>query len=155
MNIERLKAWLPHLANIAVLASIIILIFQVRQNTQAVIAASSTALTDQSIQFFMAGLDNQIISRALYKHGAGEELTGLETAQIMRLQYLNFRVFENAFLQYLRGYYEENEWERYRKIISRNLSDPIVKAMWEGNRGMGFTAEFEREVDNLQRSHLK
>ena len=112
-------------------------------------AASSTALTDQSVQFFSAGLDNQVVARALYSQAVGRELDGLETAQLMRLQYLNFRVFENAYLQYLRGYYELNEWERYRRIITRNLSDPIVKDMWERNRGLGFTAEFEREVDSL------
>ncbi len=113
------------------------------------VAASSSALTDQSVQYFSAGLDNQVVARAVYKQGVGEELDGFETAQLMRLQYLNFRVFENAFILYRRGFYETTEWDRYSKIIARNLRDPIVRAMWERNRGVGFTTEFEREVDSL------
>ena len=146
---DRIRRWLRLVPNIAVVVGIIFLAVEIRQNTEAIVAASSTALTDQSVQFFAAGLDNQVVARALYKQGVGEELDGLETAQLMRLQYLNFRVFENAFLQYRRGYYETTEWNRYSKIIARNFRDPIVRAMWERNRGVGFTTEFEREVDSL------
>ncbi len=149
MSRDRIRRWLRLVPNVAVVVGIIFLAVEIRQNTEAVVAASSTALTDQSVQYFSAGLDNQVVARAVYKQGVGEELDGFETAQLMRLQYLNFRVFENAFLQYRRGYYETTEWDRYSKIISRNLRDPIVRAMWEWNRGVGFTTEFEREVDSL------
>lgn len=150
MSMDRIKLWLRLVPDVALVAGIIFLAVEIRQNTEAVVAASSTALTDQSVQFFSAGLDNQVVARALYKQGVGKELDGLETAQLMRLQYLNFRVFENAFLQYRRGYYERTEWDRYSKIIARNLRNhPIAKAMWEQNRGEGFTPEFEREVDSL------
>ena len=149
MSKDRSRGWLALLPDVAVVAGIIFLAVELRQNTNAVVAASSTALTDQSVAFFSAGLDNQVVARAIYKHGLGEELDGFETAQLMRLQYLNFRVFENAFLQYRRGYYEETEWDRYAKIVARNLQDSIVRTMWDQNRGVGFTAEFEREVDSL------
>lgn len=149
MTIERARQWLSLVADVAVVAGIIFLAAEIRQNTEAVVASSSTALTDQSVQFFAAGLDNQVVARAIYKQHTGEELDGLETAQLTRLQYLNFRVFENAYLQYLRGYYDESEWDRYRRIITRNLGDPIVRAMWDQNRGSGFTAEFEDVVNSL------
>lgn len=149
MSVNRIGPWLRLAADVAVVAGIIFLAVEIRQNTKAVVASASTALTDQSVQFFSAGLDNQVVARALYKQGAGYELDGLEASQLMRLQYLNFRVFENAFLQYRRGYYEGTEWDRYRDIITRNFRNPIVKAMWEQNRGVGFTPEFEREVESL------
>jgi hypothetical protein len=149
MTKDRARQWLALVADLAVVAGIIFLAVEIRQNTEAVVASSSRALTDQSVEFFAAGLDNQIVARAVYKQGVGEDLDGFETAQLSRLQYLNFRVFENAYLQYRRGYYDETEWERYRRIITRNLRDPIVRAMWDENRGVGFTAEFERMVDAL------
>ncbi len=146
---DRIKRWLPLLPDFAVVAGIVFLAVEIRQNTEAVVAAASTALTDQSVEFFAAGLDNQIVARVIYKQGSGQDLDAFETAQLERLQYLNFRVFENAYLQYLRGFYEEPEWDRYRKIVVRGLADPIVRVMWEKNRGVGFTAEFEAEVNRL------
>lgn len=150
MRLERIHGWIALLANVAVLAGIIFVAIEIRQNTAAVIAAASTALTDQSVDFFSAGLDNQLVARALFKQQADQELDPLETAQLARLQYLNFRVFENAFLQYRRGLYDEEEWERYERIIARIFSsDPVAVAMWERNRGVGFTRSFEREVEEL------
>ncbi len=144
------KAIRETLGFLAVVASLVFLAVEIRQNTDALVAASSTALTDQSLEFFSVGLDNQVVARALYKQEAGEALDGLETAQLMRLEYMNFRIFENAFLQYGRGYYDTEEWDRYRRIIVRALRDrPMAKAMWERNQGERFTAEFEREVDRL------
>jgi hypothetical protein len=146
-RMDRARAWIAVLADVAVLAGIVFLALQVRQNTSALVAASGTALTDQSVAFFTAGLDNQVVAVALYKQSSGAELDGLETFQLVRLQYLNFRVFENAFLQYRRGYYELEEWDRYRTIIRRNLTEnAMAQAMWEQFRGGGFTAAFEREV---------
>lgn len=150
MRMERIQGWISLLANVAVLAGIVFLGIEIRQNTEAVVAASSTALTDQSVDFFSAGLDNQVVARALFKQTAGEELDPFEAAQLGRLQYLNFRVFENAYLQYRRGFYEAAEWERYQRIIRRIFaSDPVAVTMWERNRGSGFTELFEREVERL------
>ena len=147
MRANRLRLWFDLTAQLAVIAGIVFLAMEIRQNTRAVIAASGTALTDQSIDFFSAGLDNQVVARALYKQDASEPLDPFEASQLERLQYLNFRVFENAFLQYRRGYYEDTEWDRYRQIILRNLtSNESAMAMWQRYGGGGFTADFTEEV---------
>ena len=144
------KALRETLGFLAVVASLVFLAMEIGQNTDALASASSTALTDQSLEFFAVGLDNQVVARALYKQEAGEALDGFETAQLTRLEYMNFRIFENAFLQYRSGYYDQAEWDRYRRIITRALRDrPVVRVMWEQNRGEGFTPAFEREVDSL------
>lgn len=146
---KRLRLWLEVSGQIAIILGIVFLGMEIRQNTKAVVAASGTALTDQSVDYFSAGLDNEVIARAQYKQETGEPLGGFEAFQLVRLQYLNFRVFENAFLQYRRGYYDEVEWERYRYLIPRILtSNESAKAMWE-RYGPGFTAPFVEEVASL------
>jgi hypothetical protein len=148
---DRAKNWLRIGTDLAVVAGILLVIVQLRQNTRAVIAANSTAVTDESLVFFQAGLDNQVTARAVQKSADGEPLSALERSQLARLQYLNFRGFENAFLQYQRGYYAHNEWERYRRIIQRILAtDSLARSDVDGMRGWGFTAEFERELDQLR-----
>ena len=148
---QRIQDWLSLLANVAVLAGILFLAVEIRQNTEAIVAASSTALTVQSIEFFAVGLDNAVVASALHKQSAGIELDPFEAGQLSRLQYLNFRVFENAYLQYLRGFYDEEEWDRYSRIIRRIFSsNPVAVQMWERNRGVGFTTAFEGEVERLR-----
>ena len=151
MNTDRLKHWLRVGTDAVVVFSVLLLVIQVRQNTRAVIAANSTAVTDQSIALFQAGLDNQVTARAIQKQADGETLSALERSQLARLQYLNFRGFENAFLQYQGGYYPAGEWERYRSIIKRVLaSDSIARTEVDRMRGWGFTSDFERELDRIR-----
>ena len=86
----------------------------------------------------------------MFKQREGEELTDFESAQLDLVQQMNFRVFENAFLQYKRGFFEESEWERYRRIIRGRINDdPRAQQMWERTAG-GWTKEFIAEVESLR-----
>ncbi len=137
-------------ANIGVIVSLLFLAFEINQSTKATIAAASQGLTDQSIAFFEMQLDAGVISQAVYKQQQGDELSGYELYQLDLLQHFNFRVFENAFLQYKRGYFEEREWERYRRIIARIMANnPSALQMWARTKG-GWTDEFAAEVESLQ-----
>ena len=81
-----------------------------------------------------------------FKQRQGGELSGYELHQLDLLQHINFRLFENAFLQYKRGFYEDREWDRYRRIIADN---PSAIQMWERIKG-DWTDEFAAEVESLR-----
>ena len=150
MDADRTNKWLMLTANIGVIVSLLFLAYEINQSTKATIAAASQGLTDQSVVYFDAQLDHQIISQAVYKQRQGKELSGYELHQLDLLQRLNFRVFENAFLQYRRGFYEEREWERYRRIITGHMANnPIAVQMWERTKG-SWTDEFAAEVESLR-----
>lgn len=149
--IERLDRWLNVIANLGVVAGLVFLAVQINQNTRATIAAASESVTNQSLEFFSMGIDNQVLARALYKQSIGEDLSDFEQHQVWWHQYFNFRVFESAYLQYRRGFYEQAEWERYRRIIRNRLTeDPFAKQMWEESSGK-WTSEFSEEVNGLNR----
>ena len=78
-------------ANIVVIVGLIFLGFEINQNTRA-IAAASEEVTNQSLDYFALGMDNQVIARALHKQAVGTELDGFERDQLWRHQYYNFRV---------------------------------------------------------------
>ena len=150
MDANRTNKWLTLTANFGVIVSLLFLAYEINQSTKATIAAASQGLTDQSIVYFDAQLDHEAISQAVYKQRQGDELSGYELHQLDLLQRMNFRVFENAFLQYKRGLYEEREWERYRRIIAGHMADnPIAIQMWERNQG-GWTDEFAAEVESMR-----
>lgn len=151
MVADRINNWLTLAANVGVVVSLLFLAYEINQSTKATIAAASQGLTDQSVMYFDAQLDREIIAQAVYKQRQGGELSGYELHQLGLLQRLNFRVFENAFLQYRRGLYEEREWERYRRIIAGHMdNNPVAIQMWEETKG-GWTDEFEAEVESLRK----
>ena len=150
MDADRTNKWLTLTANVGVILSLLFLAYEINQSTKATIAAASQGLTDQSIVYFDAQLDHETISQAIYKQRQGDELSGYELHQLDLLQRMNFRVFENAFLQYKRGLYEEREWDRYRRIIAGHMADnPTAIQMWERTQG-GWTDEFAAEVESLR-----
>ena len=152
---DKLSKWLNLLASLGVIAGLVFLAIEINQNTQATIAAASQELTNQSLEFFSLGMDNQVISRAQHKQSVGEQLDAFEQSQLRLHQYFNFRVFENAFLQYRRGFYDQSEWEKYRRIIYRRLSsDHFAKQMWEDSEG-DWTVEFATEVNSIRDSELR
>lgn len=152
MVADRIGNWLTLAANVGVIVSLLFLAYEINQSTKATIASASQGLTDQSVMYFDAQLDREVIAQAVYKQREETELSGYELYQLGLLQRLNFRVFENAFLQYKRGFYEEREWERYRRIIAGHMADnPVAIQMWEDSRG-GWTEEFEEEVESLRKA---
>ena len=149
---DRLNQWLNLLTSLGVIAGLVFLAIEINQSTQVTIAAASQELTNQSLEYFSLGMDNQVISRAQHKQSVGEELDAFEQSQLWLHQYFNFRVFENAFLQYRRGFYDQSEWEKYRRIIYRRLSkDIFAKKMWEESDG-DWTHEFAAEVNSIRDS---
>ena len=150
MEMDRLNRWLILGANFGVVVGLVFLAIELNQNTKATIAAASEEATKQSLDYFALGMDNQVIARARYKHSVGDELSAFEKNQLWWHQYYNFRIFENIFLQYRRGYYEENEWIRYEKIIHFRLTtDPFAQQMWE-DRAFSWTKEFKEEGNRIR-----
>ncbi len=82
VNTETLNRWLKLGANIGVVAGLVFLGVEIDQNTRATIAAASEEVTNQSLDYFALGMDNQVIARALYKQSSGEELDGFEQDQL-------------------------------------------------------------------------
>ncbi len=109
---DSINKWLTLIANLGVVAGLIILAVEVNQNTRATVAAASGQIYDQSLDFFALGMDNDVISEARFKQSQGEELTPFETDQLWWHQYYNFRILEHVYLQYRRGFLEDRKWRR-------------------------------------------
>lgn len=147
---DRTQRWLTLAANLGVIVSILLLAYEINQSTKATIAAASEGLTEQSLAFMSARLDNEVVARATFKNRRGQELDEFEHDQLVLLQHLNFRLFESAFLQFRRGLFEQSEWERYERIIASLMSgNQHAVEMWSQTSG-GWTAEFSDEVERIR-----
>ncbi len=150
MDTDTASRWLTLVANLGVLAGLIFVAIELNQNTKATVASASEQITNQSLDYFALGMDNQVIALARYKQSIGDELSGFEQNQLWWHQYYNFRGFENVYLQYQRGYLEQSEWDRYQRIIkSRLATDEFAQKMWEETQH-AWTDEFIAEVERLR-----
>jgi putative heme iron utilization protein len=151
---DRTQNWLTLTTNFGVIISLLLLAYEINQSTKATIAAASEGLTEHSLAYMAARLDNEVVARATFKHREGQQLEGIEHDQLVLLQHLNFRLFESAYLQYRRGFYEQSEWERYQRIIATAMRDnEHAKEMWNREEG-GWTAEFADEVERIRNAKI-
>lgn len=147
---DRTQNWLTLAANLGVIISILLLAYEINQSTKATIASASEGLTEHSLAFMSARLDNEIVARATFKSRHGQELDDFENDQLVLLQHLNFRLFESAYLQFRRGLYEKSEWQRYERIIASLISeDRHAIEMWNQTSD-GWTAEFIDEIERIR-----
>ena len=152
MSTERVSRWLSLGANVGVIMGLVLLAYEVNQATKAAIGTVSEGLTEQSLVFFSLKIDSDAVAKATYKQSLGEELDDYEKFQLGQHQYFNFRVFENAFLQYRRGLFEDSEWERYQRIIAIIFqTNPIARDIWDRTEDE-WTVEFSTEVNAIRRS---
>ncbi len=143
----------------AVVVSLLLLVYELRENTRALEATARQELAAQDLAYISSALDSSVVARAWAKRWAGEPVTGLELSQLVERQHVNFRIFENAFYQFSIGALEPSEWERYAHIIHivMCVDDEVTveqapnalpaKVMW-ARYGSGFTPEFSEIVND-------
>lgn len=135
------------LANVGVIAGIVFLAYEMRQNTQAVQSASAESyLSGGSALDLRIAQDSELAS-LLIKASELEPLTDVQKLQVERWNYATFRQWETAHYLFSIGALDESLWSAYRqeikKIILRNAN---LISYWQGNN-KSFTSEFGREVE--------
>lgn len=137
------------LANVAVLASIVVLGIELRQNTRAVeLAAAQSYLAGGSDLDLRIATDPQLAALLIRSSGS-EPLSATEALQMERWNYAVFRQWETAY--YLRSIdaLDENLWLAYRnEIRTILLRSSHMIAYWSSSRG-SFATGFASEIDAI------
>ena len=133
-----------------VVASLVYVGFEIRQNTEASRAATRQSIAETDFEYVGATLDPQTLVEAEAKHEAGLDLTPTEHFILVERQHLNYRIFENAYYQYRAGLLEDETWDRNRWIISRHFAmNEAARAMWK-KYGPSFDESFRTEVEAIR-----
>jgi hypothetical protein len=83
--------------------------------------ATREAVNQKDLNFLSLPLDSSVLATAHAKFDTGEELSPLESSQLVHQEYVNFIIFEYPFYQYLKGSLEKSEWERHRNIVQDQI----------------------------------
>ena len=137
MTIQDLGSIGEFVSALAVIASLVYLAFQIRQNTRTVRATSSRSFAQMSQDFSAMLITDEKVAR-LYRLGLkdssqfGED----QAVQFDALMITVFRDFQNTFQQYRKSQLDEDEWEVFARNILWTFRQPGVQQWWQSRRVM-------------------
>jgi hypothetical protein len=150
MNLQKYGLLTEIIGLVAIVATLIVLIVEVSGNTLALEAATRQGFASQDQAFFQSIIDTSVVAEAWAKRDAGQELTPLESSQLMHREHLNFRIFEHAYSQYQLGTLQAAEWDRYENVIRIVMANnEAARQMWERYETV-FAPEFVAVVEAVR-----
>ena len=149
MTLADLSSLGSFISGIAVLASLIFVGFQLRQNTQAVRATASQAHASNLQQIVTLVVENGEVAR-LWRLGLLDidSLTDDERVRFVAFLSGLFRFWESSRLQWRHGQLDNEHWENVAQQAIDFASQPGVKHFWEIRRHW-HSAEFQKWYDLL------
>lgn len=150
MTMDKLNQWLTLLANIGVIAGIVFLAIEIRQNTEMIQSQTRDAITEKQIAVFEWWATSTENNR-IRKEGneLALDLDSPEGDQYAWMIAGNLRLWENEWYQYQQGLFEPEEFEPRINIWRRIVNNPGIIRVWKGGQRDAFSPEFSALIDSL------
>ncbi len=148
MNAEKLNAWLSLGANVGVVIGLVLLIFEISQNTEMMQAQINQSRTDTALSEQQAVYTSDHVPALLARIDRGEQLSDEDLIRYERF----FRAFnrnqDNNLWQYNEGYLEENIPRSIRGAVREVIAGHRLGiATWELQK-YSYTAEYVAFVED-------
>ena len=140
---------------LGVVASLVYLAIQIRQNTHQIRENTNSILGSAELEnarissdWLLTIAQNPELGR-VWRLGLSEptKLTEDQGIQFAFLMGSAFYELQGAFRQYKRGLLPEDSWEPFAEVISRYMSSPAVLAWWS-HRDVPFAKSFSEYVNS-------
>ena len=131
---------------IAVVATLIYLSTQIRQNNKLLSSDSRQTLVANDLTSLLANVEH---SELFVKLTSSEELTAEEQLRLSFIFAIDLRNREFEYFQFMNGLLDEPTWLSYRKVILINHSSELGKKWWNEIGRDIVDPEFVRHVDEL------
>jgi len=132
------------IGGVAIVASLIFVGVQLRQNTIATQGNTRNELIAADLAVLLApnGTDAAIALRSL------DDITEEQAVEAVIYLTALLRVREFVWLQYRSGLLDHDTWQAYLSGISSNFNNPRARRYWEMSKA-GFDPQFVAEVDKF------
>ena len=144
MNTSKLADIAEITSSIAILITLVFLVVQMQQNTEAVQANSQQSALSEDLQFLYRFVDKPALSQGRFK----PQLTDDEKIQMHFTYTAFFRMRETQWLQYQNGVMDQATWESYRNAIVALLSSDRGRIWWQRSGETQFDLGFVAHVDD-------
>jgi hypothetical protein len=146
MTIQDLGAIGEIVGAIAVVATLIYLATQIRQNNELLRSGSRQALVGNDLTSLRANLEN---SSVFAKFVSEQPLTPEEQLNLSFMFSLDLRNREFEYFQYKNGLLDEETWLSYRQVILINHSSELGRKWWDQIGRSIVDPGFAEQVDDL------
>ena len=117
---------------VAIVASLLFLALEVRQANLSTRIAARDSATQGHIDYMAHLLDSGVLAPATAKAFANQELSYLETHQLILFHEIRWRHYERVYYQYQNGVISDQEWAAYKSGITQSFREE--NAMWKISR---------------------
>ena len=147
MNWEALTAIAESVGAIGVVATLIYVSIQVRQNTRAVRASTLNAITTSHQAELRWSSDiGPAMMKALHRPS---EMSELDTHQVTEWMTSSFLARENEFSQRRQGLLDADKWEQSKSVVRVVAGFPWFRQWWPEYGRAIYTAPFVEWVDSV------
>ena len=145
MNWSKLSVVTEVLGSVAIVATLVYLAVEIRQNTTVLQANSRDAVLASDVQFLNRIVDDPDIWFSYYK----PHLTDVERVRLFHHLAAVTRIAERNWQQYRSGALDEGTWRSYQSGFFGTITAPQPRKWWEATGSNGqFDAEFRKYVDD-------
>ncbi len=149
MSLDRVNRWMTLIANIAVLAGILFLAFELRQNTMTsrIQAANDFQDSFSEIEFFIA--ESPEFAELLVKGREGENVTGADQLRLTVFYGNVLRTWQNAHVLYRSKALDKSLWLGSQTRLTQILQeDRGLLAHWRNNKSQ-FSPAFNDMISSI------
>ena len=147
------RDWLQILGQFGVIASLLFVGLQMKQDQEIALSAAYQARTATLIDFLTAVATDEVARSAMRKgfsfsNNSATEFTVDERYAFAMLSSAGRELLQNSQYQYARGYLDEEHWQTVRRLIKQQLRSPHTR---EGLLGDAVRPSFRRVVEEIDR----
>lgn len=147
MDADGLNKWLTLVANISVVAGIIFLALEVRQNANALKASTYQSMAAEQAQFNQNFMNRDLAEiLATIDAGGLDSLLSVQRYQLKGMDNAWLFLQENLYFQYTSGNLPASSWDSRQKAILDVFKGESMQRHWE-RRGFAFNPQFQRYIN--------
>lgn len=144
MKLEKWALLAEIIGGLAVVVTLIILIFEIRGNTEEVRAATQANIAERTQALPVALMTNPQWADVYRRWNSGEELTPTERTQVFGHLVIVLKLAEESYFAYRDGRLEEEIWWSRASLALDSMNDEGTRTLWRtqlspsGNFAQGF-----------------
>ena len=149
MNWEAIVAVSEVIGTVAVVATLIYLAIQIREGTKATNAATRESVSKSSLEFLLQ-ISGSAETTEIFLKGLHSD--SLEPVDLMRFDMIihaAFEIFDSTYSQWRRGVLIDEDWEKWREVMSDYVAYEGVQASW-ARQGKNFSPAFREYVESME-----
>jgi len=131
----------------ALVMSLILVVYELRQNTDALQGTTTDAIFER--QQFELYWSSELAPTFVKAIRNPEDLDASETWQLSEWHTSAIAARQNEFSQYRLGLIEEADWQTTEGVIQLMFSFKWSRDWWQAYREVPWNEDFKRRVDNL------